>query len=136
MFVLLVVTVAASIFHYVDNVMFFDTYPEPAWITPHLVNAFWFLMTPVGVIGYLLFRRGYRSSGVTALFAYGLMNLLTLGHYRYAPPWEIPFRVNLFILLEVGAAITLMAALIWCALRSPPREAIDGGGVRQTPDSP
>ena len=117
--VLLVVTVFASILHYVDNVIFFDTYPEPAWLTPQVVAMFWFLMTPLGVIGYLLFRRGSRWWGLSALLAYGLMNLLTLGHYLTAPPSEISFRINFLILLEVGAAVALIVALVRMALRTP-----------------
>ena len=124
--VLLVVTGVASILHYVDNVIFFDAYPEPAWLTPQVVEVFWFVMTPFGVIGYWLFRRGSRWRGLSVLLAYGLMNLLTLGHYSYAPLSEISFRINLFILLEAGAAGALIVAVVWFALRTPRPEALEG----------
>jgi len=60
------------------------------------------------------------------LLAYGLMNLLTLGHYGHAPLSEISFRINLFILLEVGAAVALIVAVVWLALRTPRPEALEG----------
>ena len=115
---LLAATVVLSILHYVDNIVFFGSYPEPHWMTPHLVDAFWFVMTPVGVVGYLLFRRGLRGWALLVLCAYGAMNLLTLGHYLYASPWSLSLRINAFILAEAVAAVALSIAAAWFARRS------------------
>jgi hypothetical protein len=112
------VTLAASILHYVDNIVFFDGYPEPAWITPHFIDAFWFVMTPFGVVGWLLWRQGVRGLSLFCLLSYGIMNLLTLGHYLYAPPWELPFRINAFILLEAFAAMGLIITVAAFAARN------------------
>jgi len=38
--------VVTSILHYVDNVVFFRHYPAPTWLSPHLVDLAWFVMTP------------------------------------------------------------------------------------------
>jgi hypothetical protein len=61
-FTLVVANIVTSIIHYVDNVFFFQHYPEPTWLNPHLVDAAWFVMTPFGIAGYLLSDKGRRTS--------------------------------------------------------------------------
>jgi hypothetical protein len=106
---LVVANIAAGVLHYADNVMFFSAYPEPAWATPHIVDAFWFVMTPFAVAGYFLVRRGFVVWGSVMLYLYAGMSLLVLGHYLYAPPGSVHFRINLFIILEVVLAAVLIA---------------------------
>ena len=91
---ILVANIVTSILHYVDNVLNFDHYPEPTWLNPHLIDMAWFVMTPFGIVGYLLFVRGYRSSAFACLLLYSIMNSLVLGHYLIAPPWIVS-RKNL-----------------------------------------
>ncbi|QNK00706.1 hypothetical protein [Dyella telluris] len=108
---LLLANVAASILHYTDNVLFFGEYPEPTWINPSIVDAFWFVMTPLAWLGYRQVRRGATLTGSLVLLGYGVANLLSLGHYRYAPMHAISHRINAFILLEAALAIMLIAYL-------------------------
>ena len=115
---LLVANVAATILHYVDNVLFFARYPEPSWATPHIIDAFWFFMTPFAVLGYLLLRRGVVHWGSVALYSYSAMSLLVLGHYLYAPISSIGFRINLFILLEASLAVMLIASVSFFQVRA------------------
>jgi hypothetical protein len=100
---------ATSVMHYADNIVRFVSYPEPPWLDPARVDAFWFFMTPFGLAAYALWRRGWRRSALVASYAYAAMNLLVLGHYLVAPPWRLPALINLFIVLEAGAAILLVA---------------------------
>jgi hypothetical protein len=104
---LLVANVVTSILHYVDNVVFFRHYPEPTWLSPHLVDLAWFVMTPFGVAGYVLFRQGRRPAAFACLYLYAAMGLLVLGHYLIAPPWEVSLKINLFIMAEAVAALLL-----------------------------
>jgi hypothetical protein len=99
--------VVTSILHYVDNVLFFRHYPEPTWLNPHLVDLAWFVMTPFGVAGYVMYRQGRRPAAFACLYLYAVMGLLVLGHYLIAPPWEVSFKVNLFIMAEAVAALLL-----------------------------
>jgi hypothetical protein len=110
---LLAANIVTSILHYVDNVVFFRHYPEPTWLSPHLVDLAWFVMTPFGVAGYLLFRRGRRSAALTCLYLYAAMGLLVLGHYLIAPPWEVSLKINLFIMAEAIAALLLGVFTAW-----------------------
>jgi hypothetical protein len=60
LFALVAANVVTSILHYVDNVIFFKHYPEPTWLNPHLVDMAWFIMTPFGLAGCVLFLLGRR----------------------------------------------------------------------------
>src|SRR6187397_3280152 len=88
-FGLLIMNVAASIAHYADNILRFAEYPEPPWLNPARVDAFWFLMTPFGIAAYWLYKRGKKRAAFVANYAYGVMNLLVLGHYLTAAPWRL-----------------------------------------------
>jgi hypothetical protein len=111
--ILLGANLVTSILHYVDNVLFFRHYPEPTWLNPHLVDLAWFVMTPFGVAGYLFFRRGRRPAAFACLYLYAAMSLLVLGHYLIAPPWEVSFKINLFIMAEAIAALLLGVFTAW-----------------------
>ena len=105
---LLVGNIVATIFHYADNVCYFPLYPEPLWLNASLVDAFWFVMTPLAVIGYWLVRRGFIHRGCLVLYAYAAASLLVLGHYRYAPFFSISPRIHLFIMVEAALALALV----------------------------
>ncbi len=113
---LLIALVASSVLHYVDNIVHFHEYPEPAWIDRSMIDAFWFAMTPLAVVGYLLLRHGRFLPGCLALIAYAACNLLTLGHYAYAPMHAIGARIHAFILLEAVLAGLLVVVITgWMA---------------------
>jgi hypothetical protein len=113
---LLVLNVVASVVHYVDNIARWAVYPEPAWDNARLTDAFWFVMTPVGVLAYVLYRRGKKLPAFALEYLYGAMNLVVLGHYLFAWPWEISLVVNATILAEAATAFWLIgytASLHW-----------------------
>lgn len=109
----LAANLATSILHYVDNVIDFEHYPEPTWLAPHLVDLAWFAMTPFGIAGYFLARQRRWAPAFACLYLYSAMNLLVLGHYLIAPPWEISFKINLFIIAEAATALVLGAFTAW-----------------------
>jgi hypothetical protein len=105
---LILMNVAASIAHYSDNIVRFAQYPEPPWLNPTRVDAFWFVMTPFGVAAWWLYRRGRSYLAFVASYAYAAMNLLVLGHYLTAPPWRLPPVINTLIGLEAATAMMLL----------------------------
>ena len=119
--VLLAINIGASILHYVDNIVFFHTYPEPHWINPRIIDAFWLVMTPFAVSGYVLYDKGLRTYAYLCFYQYSLMSLLVLGHYQYGSMWEMSLKINLLIFVEAAAAIALIAYVIWLQFR--PRSA-------------
>lgn len=116
---LLIANLAASILHYADNLLFFDAYPEPPWIGRGMIDAFWFLMTPLAWSGYRMTRRGARRGGTLLLLIYAACGLLSLGHYRYAPMGSVAPRIHAFILLEAALAAILIAYLLLPRGREP-----------------
>jgi len=105
---LLLANVAGSILHYVHNLLFFAHYPEPSWINRSMVDAFWFFMTPLAWLGYRLIQRNRIGRGAGVLMGYAACNLLSLGHYLYAPLHDIEPVIHAFILLEAGLALVLV----------------------------
>ena len=107
--ILLIINFAASVLHFGDNMLHFREYPEPAWISgPHVVDALWLLITPLLGAGWYLARRERKWASVAVLWSYGVLSMFVLGHYLYAPPSSLSFRVNFFILLEASAAALLI----------------------------
>lgn len=105
---LVIANIIASILHYVDNVMHFEHYPEPDWLNAQLVDLFWFFMTPFAIVGLYLVKRHRFNFALWLLIAYALMGLLVLGHYNYAPFFDISFKIHLFIWLEAILAGILL----------------------------
>ena len=110
--ILLLVNLVASVLHFGDNMLRFDEYPEPAWIAgPHVVDAAWLLMTPLLAVGWWLARGGVRRWAIGVLWLYGALSMFVLGHYFYASPFELSFRINFLIVLEaVAAGLLLLSA--------------------------
>ena len=105
----MIANIAATIIHYTDNLLFLEEYPEPEWIRPHLIDGFWFFMTPFAIAGYLAMRNNALWTGSLLLCAYVLMSLLVLGHYLYAPFLSISPKIHVFVLLEAAMALLLLS---------------------------
>lgn len=104
---LFILNILTTILHYIDNVIFFEHYPEPTWLNAHLVDMFWFVMTPVAGLAMWRFKQHKNSQALLGTFIYVAMSILVLGHYRYQPFHHISFKIHLFIWLEVVAAFLL-----------------------------
>jgi len=100
-----------TILHYVDNILFFEHYPEPTWLNPTLVDAFWFVMTPFAFLGLWLIKRNRLQLGLVSMLLYCLMSLLVLGHYLI-PSEHISLKIHAFIWLETLAAIGLLVYVV------------------------
>jgi hypothetical protein len=111
--VLVALNVVASVVHYADNIARWSLYPEPAWDNARLTDAFWLVMTPIGVAAYVLYRRGNRGTGLALSYVYGAMNLVVLGHYLFASPWAVSASVNASILFESATAACLLGYTAW-----------------------
>jgi hypothetical protein len=63
-------------------------------------------MTPVGIWAFWQSLRD-KPAAIGASYAYAAMNLIVLGHYLYAWPWEVSPAINGTILLEAATAAWL-----------------------------
>jgi hypothetical protein len=107
---LVLIYMAASVFHHVHNAELLDEYPNlPRWITPGLVYALWSAITGLGVLGYLLLRSRRELIGLALLAVYGAAGLYGLVHYGFAPLAAHSTAMNLGIWLEAASGLLLLS---------------------------
>jgi hypothetical protein len=103
----------ASLFHYAHNAEFLAEYPNmPAWLSRMKVYAAWLGVTTLGLIGYVLVRRGYQFAGLSVLAVYAALGFDGLGHYSLAPLSAHTPLMNLTIGLEAASAALLLVAVV------------------------
>jgi hypothetical protein len=103
----------ASLVHFIHNAEFLAQYPNlPSSWSRASVYLAWAGMTAIGVCGWLLVARGFRTAGFVLTAIYALLGLDSLGHYVVAPLSAHTFAMNATILAEVLSAASLLAVLV------------------------
>jgi hypothetical protein len=116
--ILLLAYGAASLVHYAHNAEFLADYPNmPAWLSRAKVYVAWLGVTAIGVLGYLLVRRGHQLGGLCVIVVYAAIGFDGLAHYRLAPLSAHTATMNLTIWLEVAAAALLFTAAVGLAAK-------------------
>lgn len=111
--VLLIAYGAASLLHFVHNAEFLAAYPNlPPSLSRWNVYAAWLGVTAVGVLGYLLLRRGFQVAGLGVIAVYALLGFGGLAHYARAPLSEHTATMHLTIWLEAATAALLLLAVL------------------------
>lgn len=117
--------VAASVlltaFHFTDNYVSIETYPQPDWVTGAVVLVSWPLLTAFGVAGYLLYRRGRLATAHACLLVYSYTGLSSLGHLLYGSPDEFTTRGLVSVLIDGVAGSVVLAVTAWSMLAVVPR---------------
>nr|WP_315043134.1 hypothetical protein [uncultured Moraxella sp.] len=57
LFWLVITNIISTILHYADNVLHFEHYLEPDWLNAHVVDLFWFFMTPCAFVALHFYKR-------------------------------------------------------------------------------
>jgi hypothetical protein len=111
MAVLLALYAAASLLHFVHNAEFLEQYPNlPASWTHAQVYLAWCALTALGLLGYVIYRRGHRRVGLFVLVVYGGLGFGGLLHYTRAPMAHHSATMNFTIWTEaVAAALFLIS---------------------------
>ena len=109
--IIVLLNIVSSILHYIHNIAYFSDYPEPEWMTPHIVDYFWFIMTPFGLYGVICELKNNIKKANIFLFIYALMSLLSLLHYGVDSEKEITITIHTFIWIESIFALVLIAYL-------------------------
>jgi hypothetical protein len=106
---LLVMAIAVSVVHYTDNFFNYEDFPHGNGPEPSsgLVLLAWFVFTPIGIAGWVVFRRGDFATGGLLLIAYSFSGLVGIGHFTVGgmldePAWRVAHVVADILL---GAAI-------------------------------
>lgn len=91
--------------------MYFQHYPEPDWLSAHIVDYVWFLMTFIGLAGVAALINNKRNNALALLYLYGAINMLSVLHYAVDSSNIMTIAMHSFIWLE-----TLCAAGLICYL--------------------
>lgn len=112
--VLISINVAASMLHYSHYFISYNAYPNgTAWLSPPRVDLVWFIISVIGVMGYVLFRRHRYTWSFLFLYLYGLLGLAGLSHYALAPIAAHTFVTNVLIFSSASAAAVLLIYVVW-----------------------
>jgi hypothetical protein len=124
---LLVAYCAASFLHFAHNAEYLADYPNlPGWLSRSQVYLAWLAILAIGVLGYVLYRRGQYLIGLVVLAVYAGFGFDGLLHYTRAPFAAHTIVMNLTIWSEVVAAAFLLVAVmksgaervrLWCTPR-------------------
>jgi hypothetical protein len=102
----------ASLLHFAHNAEFLAQYPSlpPSWTRADVYLA-WCCSTAIGLLGYGVYRRGFRRTGLTLLAFYGSLGFDGLLHYTRAPIAHHSAAMNFTIWVEVVAAAAFLISL-------------------------
>lgn len=110
---------AATLLHFVHNAVFLNDYPNmPEWLSSARVYAAWCGVTAIGVVGYWLYRAGYRLTGLMTIAIYAALGFGGLEHFALAPVSVHSFTMNLTIGVEALTAAALLIAVCVTAGRA------------------
>ena len=125
--VLFAVAVAVSIVHYTDNYLALDRYPQSdsgPTINRDTIWIAWVVLTPFGLGGYLLYRRGRMMLASGLLAVYSLSGLVGLGHYSVPGVGELAWWRHVHIGLDILCGLALLAFAVRSVRRA--RETVPG----------
>ena len=108
---LLAVAVAVSVVHYADNYFNYEDFPHGSGPEPSagLVAAAWFILTPLGIAGWVYFRRGDFATAGLLLMAYSFSGLVGLGHFTVGGMTEEPAWRLAHVVADILLGIAIFA---------------------------
>lgn len=122
--VLLVVAIAESFVHYLDNTLRYSDYTGPnppaatSWIAQWMIPVSWVLFTVAAVVGYGRFRDGRWSEAADYLAIYSVSGLISIGHYVGISINDLSVFQNTFVFLDIAAGTAILAFAYWTWRRS------------------
>jgi len=110
---LLLLHMAASLWHHIHNGQFADEYPNmPTGFPIWLAYAAWAFTTAAGLAGYYWVCNGRRLLGFGAMGLYAAYGLLAFGHYTMASMSAHTLVQNATILSEALTAMLLLGTVM------------------------
>ena len=123
-FGLLLLYLVASFVHFTHNAEYLADYPNlPPWLTRGGVYLAWIGETALGLLGYVLYRFGWRLTGLALVGVYAAFGFDGLLHYTRAPFEAHTTAMNFTILFEVAAAALLLLRVVRLAAARHSRRA-------------
>ena len=113
----LIATFVSSVFHYTDNTVRIDDYPQQSVeFGRAMVAITWVQFTIFGVLGYVLFGRGRMLPAAACLAFYSVSGLLSPLHYTEGSWSEFDVFQHTFILTDAITGLGVLAFAGWLAL--------------------
>ena len=106
-------SIGLTLFHFTDNYVSIETYPQPEWVTGPVVIVSWLLFSAVGLLGYLLYRARRFGAANAALLVYAYAGLSSLGHFVSGSPDEFTTRGLISVLADGLAGSAVLALALW-----------------------
>ena len=106
-------SIAVTAFHFTDNAVSIEDYPQPDWITEAVVWIAWPLFSAVGVAAYLLYRDGKFPLASWVLLAYAFAGISSLGHFLSGSPDEFTTRGVVSIFADGLAGVAVLTVALW-----------------------
>lgn len=125
---LLGVAFIVSVIHYIDNVVNYADYPEPApgallAPTAIVIAVSWFVFTAAGVSGlWLWFRRSIVGAAL-AFASYSISGLIGIGHYTVPAATSMPWWRQTHVVVDILCGIAVLGFAAWAILRRRALEA-------------
>jgi hypothetical protein len=109
---IILLNIASTSLHYIDNARFLPNYPGPDWFTPQGIIATLLIMTIAGVVGcWFYYKRAYQLA-YGLLGAYSITGLSSPGHYLYPMSASMSAKMQVLIWLDFSAALCLVLFII------------------------
>ncbi|MGB3641671.1 MAG: hypothetical protein WBA39_29455 [Rivularia sp. (in: cyanobacteria)] len=113
---LLILSVVITAFHYTDNFINFLSYPSPEWMTPQSVYQSWFILTGIGIVGYIFYLNNVLWLAYICLSIYSLTGMLSPVHYLFQTTETFYFKMHTFIWLDFITGSLILVFTIWSGL--------------------
>ena len=117
--VLLGVAILVSVVHYADNYFNYGDFPHGDGPEPPagLVLAAWFILTPLGIAGWVFFRRGDLATAGFLLIAYSFSGLVGIGHYTVDGMTGEPVWRQAHVVADIVFGFAVFAFGAWALMR-------------------
>jgi hypothetical protein len=109
--VLLGVAILVSVVHYADNYFNYEDFPHGDGPEPSagLVLAAWFILTPLGIAGWVFFRRGDYATAGLLLMAYSFSGLVGIGHFTVGGMTDEPALRLAHVVADILLGVAIFA---------------------------
>jgi hypothetical protein len=109
-------SICVTLFHFTDNFIYVDEYPQPGWINAAVVVIAWLLFTAVGIAAVRFYKSGNLAMGQPFLFAYAFTGISSLGHFMSGPPSDFTTRGLVSIFMDGTVGLIVLGVAIWSIL--------------------
>ena len=111
-----VLSIVITALHYTDNYISIEDYPQPDWIHRETIYITWFLLTLIGIAGYMQFREGRFIPAGLYLLVYSYTGTSSLGHYPYGGASDFTTKMHLLIWSDALVGLLVAGCALWILL--------------------